>query len=94
MSIGKLYKSNDEQFLANVDYQLYDKSPAKFWGELRLDEYRRVDDGGGYMIELEDKRKCQCYLKKIVNRAVSGLPPRYIYRFTGNVFISPLTPTT
>jgi len=93
VSIGKLYKSNDEQFAVNVDYQLYENSPTNLWGELILDEYKRIDDGGGYVIELEDKRKCQCHLKKRVNRAVSGLPPRYIYHFTGNSFISTL-PTT
>ena len=90
MSIGKLYKSNDEQFVANVDYQLYDNSPTKLWGELILDEYRRIDDGGGYVIELADKRKCQCHLRKRVNRAVSGLRPSFIYHFTGNSFISTL----
>ena len=94
MSIGKLYKSNDEQFAVNVDYQLYDNSPTNLWGELILDEYKRIDDGGGYVIELEDKRKCQCHLKKRVNRAVSGLPPRYIYHFTGNSFVSTLPTRT
>ena len=93
MSIGKLYKSNDEQFAVNVDYQLYDNSPTNLWGELILDEYKRIDDGGGYVIELEDKCKCQCHLKKRVNRAVRGLPPRYIYHFTGNSFISTLPAT-
>ena len=84
MSIGKLYDSNDEQFLVSVNYQLYDKSPNNFWGELTLDEYRTIDSGRGYTIELEDKRKYQCYLQKRVNRAVSGVPPRYIYRFNSN----------
>lgn len=94
MSIGKLYKSNDEQFEANVDYQLFDKSPTKLWGELILDNYRPVDDGGGYVIELEDNHKCQCNLKRRINRAVSGIPPRYVYYFSGNIFASPSPPMT
>ena len=90
MGIGKLYSNNDEQFVADVRYQLYDKSPTSLWGELTLNEYRPVHDGGGYMIELEDKRKCQCFLKKRVNRAVSAVPPRYVYQFSGYILISPL----
>ena len=93
MSIGKLYKSNDGQFVVDVDYQLHDDSPTKLWGELTPDEYMRIDDGRGYVIELEDKRKCQCSLKKKVNRAVSGLLPRYVYQFTGNSVISMLQTT-
>ena len=87
MGIGKLYMPSDEQFVAEVDYNLQDESPTNWWGELILTEYRRISDGGGYIIELEDKRKGRCYLKKRVNRAVSGIPPRYIYHFSG---ISPL----
>jgi hypothetical protein len=81
MSTGKLYRFNDEQFVANVHYQLHDNSVTGLRGELSLNEYRVINDGGGYMIELEDNRKCQCYLKKRVNRAVSGVPPRYMYHF-------------
>ena len=87
MSRGKLYKSNDEQFVAHVDYRLYDKSPTKLWGELTLVDYVRLDDGDGFIIELEDKRKSKCHLKKRVNVAVSGVPPRYVYHVTG---LSPL----
>ncbi len=83
MSIGKLYMSNEEEFVANVNYRLQSESPTNWWGELTLIEYRRISDGGGYIIELEDKRKGKCYLKKRVNRAVEGLPPRYKYHFTG-----------
>ena len=82
MSRGKLYSSNDEQFVANVNYQLHDKSPTNLWGELTFNEYRSVHDGAGYVIELEDRHKCQCYLKRRVNRAVTGVPPRYVYHFT------------
>ncbi len=83
MSAGRLYRFDDEQFVANVNYQLYDSSPTDLWGELTLREYKLVYDGTGYVLELEDKRRCQCRLKKRVNRAVSGVPPRYIYHFSG-----------
>ena len=84
MATGKLYRSDDEQFVADINYQFQDMSPTSWWGELTFKEYKRVSDGGGYVIELEDERKGRCYLKKRVNRAVSGVPPRYIYHFTGS----------
>ena len=83
MSIGKLYRTSDEQFLANVNYQFQHESPHQWWGELTLIEYMRINDGSGYILELEDNRKGKCTLKKRVNRAVTSLPPRYIYRFSG-----------
>ena len=83
MATGKLYRSDDEQFVADISYQFQDMSPTSWWGELTLVEYKRISDGGGYIIELEDERKGECYLKKRVNRAVSGVPPRYIYHFKG-----------
>lgn len=83
MSTGKLYRSNDEKFLANVEYQFQHQSPQRWWGELTPMEYIRISDGSGYILELEDKRKARCYLKKRVNRATTGVPPRYIYRFNG-----------
>ena len=83
MDTGKLYRSSDEQFLANVNYQFQHESPNSWWGELSLIEYARINDGPGYILELEDSRKSRCNLKKRVNRAVTSLPPRYIYRFSG-----------
>lgn len=83
MAIGKLYRSNDEEFVAEVTYQFQDESETNWWGELSLVEYKRIGDSGGFIIELEDKRRGMCYLKKRVNRAVSGVPPRYVYRFSG-----------
>ena len=83
MNIGKLYRSNDKQFVTNVNYRLHSEAPTNWWGELIPMEYGRISDGGYFTIELEDNRKNNCYLKKIVNRAVSGIPPRYIYRFAG-----------
>ena len=84
MSIGKLYRLSDNQFVADVDYQLFmHQAATNWWGELTLRDYARLGDGDTFMIELEDRRKSKCHLKKKVNRAVSGLPSRYIYHVTG-----------
>jgi len=85
MSIGKLYQSSasDEELVAEVSYQLQHDSPPSWWGELTLVEYVRLKDGSGYVLELEDGRRGRCALKKRVNRAVSSLPPRYVYHFSG-----------
>ena len=83
MGTGKLYQASNEQFLANVNYQFQHESPQRWWGELTLVEYMRINDGSGYILELEDSRKGRCTLKKRVNRAVTSLPPRYIYHFSG-----------
>ena len=85
MSIGKLYNSSDDQYLVDVNYQFQhegDSSP-RWWGELTLVDYMRIKDGTGYILELEDGRKAKCSLKKRVNRAVTSLPPRYVYHFSG-----------
>jgi hypothetical protein len=83
VNIGKLYRSSDEEFIAEVNYQFQHVSPQRWWGEFTLIEYTRLNDGSGYILELEDGRKAKCSLKKRVNRAVTSLPPRYIYRFNG-----------
>jgi hypothetical protein len=81
---GKLYRSSDGKFLTNVNYQFQQADDHNWWGELLLVDYVRIDESGRYILELEDKRKGKCVLKKRVNRAVQSLPPRYIYRFSGN----------
>jgi len=83
MAIGKL-TAYDGEFVAEVDYKLLDDSAYSWWGELTLTEYRRLGDGDGYMIELEDGRRGKCFLKKKVNRAVYGLSPLFCYHFRGN----------
>jgi len=83
VSIGKLYRSSDNQFVAGVNYQFHDESATSWWGELTLTDYVRIDDRERYLIELEDMRKGKCHLRKRVNRAVSGVPPRYVYQFNG-----------
>jgi len=83
VSIGKLYKFSDEQFVANVNYRLHSETPINWWGELVPIEYGRISDVEDYTIELEDNRKSRCHLRRRVNRAVSGIPPRYVYHFMG-----------
>jgi hypothetical protein len=79
---GKLYFSVNEQFIANVNYNLQHKEDGRWWGELTLVEYKQVKDGGGYTIVLEDGKKGHCALRKRINRAVTSLPPRYVYHVT------------
>jgi hypothetical protein len=81
---GKLYYSLNEQFVANVNYQFQHEEDHSWWGELTLVEYKQIKDGAGYTIELEDGRRSHCNLKKRVNRAVTSLPPRYVYHFSGS----------
>ncbi|MCH8864250.1 MAG: hypothetical protein IIB13_02645 [Chloroflexi bacterium] len=83
MSTGKLYKLSNHELLTEVNYQFHNESDSGWWGELTLIDYIRISDNDGYIIELEDKRHGRCRLKKRVNRAVSGVPPRYVYQFTG-----------
>jgi len=81
---GKLYQSINDQFIANVTYNFQHEEEYRWWGELTLVEYKQVKDGGGYIIELEDGRHSRCALKKRVNRAVTSLPPRYVFHFSGS----------
>ena len=84
MAIGRLYQSSNEEFIAEVNYQFQHESENRWWGELILVDYVRIKDGSGYLIELEDGRRSKVALKKRVNRAVTSLPPRYVYHFSGS----------
>jgi hypothetical protein len=84
MGVGKLYKTGDSEFVADVDYHIFQHQAAtNWWGELTLARRVPLDEGDVFEIEFEDRRRSKCHLKKRVNRAVSGLPPRYIYHVTG-----------
>lgn len=83
MATGKLYLHNSEEAIVEVEYRFYDESDTHWWGELVPKEYRRLNDGDGFLIELEDGRRGRCSLRKRVNRAVSGTPPLYYYYFRG-----------
>ena len=84
MPTGKLYYSLNNEFVANVSYNFQHQEDHQWWGELTTIEYKQIKDGGGYVIELEDGKKSRCALKKRVNRAVTSLPPRYVYHFSGS----------
>ena len=84
MSRGKLYSPGDEQSAVGIDYQFHDDSATGWRGEFTLTEYGHLDDGTGYMIELEDGRKGRCSIRRRVNKAVSGPPPLYHYYFRGS----------
>jgi hypothetical protein len=81
---GRLYNSLNNEFIANVSYQFQHEEDHRWWGEMMLVEYKQVKDGGGYTLVLEDGRQGRCALKKRVNRAVTSLPPRYVYHFSGS----------
>ena len=85
MAIGRLYLADSKgtQLVGYVNYRLQSESQTGWWGELVLIDYKALNDGSGYIIELDDGRKGMCNLKKRVNRAVSGVPPRYLYHFSG-----------
>jgi hypothetical protein len=82
--IGKLYYSTTAQLISGINYKFQHQGDHGWWGELILVDYKQVKDGSGYIIELEDGRRGSCALKKRVNRAVTSLPPRYVYHFTGS----------
>ena len=83
MHTGKLYKFENEQFIVDINYQLMGETAIKQWGELVPVDYVRMDESEDYMVELDDSQKIKCNLEKRVNRAVIGIPPRYIYHFVG-----------
>ena len=87
MQIGKLYRFSDKQFIVDINYQLLRETLTNFCGELVPVEYACIGGGEDYMLELEDDRKIKCNLKKKVNRAVIGIPPRFIYHFMGRTLL-------
>jgi len=83
VTIGKLYRVSDNEFITEVNYKFQHESETGWWGELTLTDYKKINDTDIYIIELDDLRQGRCRLRKRVNRAVSGIPPRYMYQFTG-----------
>ena len=82
MAIGKLYRVSDNEFITEVNYKFQDESEIGWWGELTLTDYKRINDNDIHVIELADMRRGKCRLRKRVNRAVSGIPPRYAVSYT------------
>jgi len=84
VSIGKLYRFTDDRFVGYVDYKVFHHPAAtNWWGELTLVDYIRLDEGDLFVIELENKCKSQCHLKKRVNVAANEYPARFVYHITG-----------
>jgi hypothetical protein len=84
LSKGKLYRIGDDRLLTEVRYQIFEHPAASnWWGELVPMDFVELKEGELFSIEFEDRRRSRCHLKKKVNRAVSGIPPRYVYHVTG-----------
>jgi hypothetical protein len=81
---GKLIRAYTGELVMGVNYRLLSEETNNWWGELTLDEFRRIDDGDGYILELADGRRGRCFLTRNVNKAVSGFLPLYCYRFRGS----------
>jgi hypothetical protein len=80
---GKLHFPRDEQEPVAIKYRFYIETPSGWRGEFTLREHRRFAEGEGYVIELEDGRRGNCYVKKMVNRVMPAVPPIYSYYFRG-----------
>jgi hypothetical protein len=87
---GKLFQVGSEQLVSDIDYKLYQDpaiEPARWWGEFYLDRSIKIREEDRYIIELEDGCKGRCFVKKLVNRVLPGIPARWVYRVNG---VSPL----
>ena len=85
--VGKLYRVGEEEAFASVNYKVQEgmSSFSSQWsGEVILRDEVSIGDGGWYEIELENGSRGKCVLKRMVNRATSSVPPRFVYRLTGN----------
>jgi len=83
---GKLYRIGSEQLVSDVDYRLYQDltiEPERWWGEFYLDRSIKINEKDGYIMELEDGCKGRCFVKKLVNRVLPGIPARNVYRANG-----------
>jgi hypothetical protein len=84
VGVGKIYAPGDDQTGVSIKYRFYVESAAGWRGEFILREYRRFSDGDGYVIELEDGRQGDCYIRKMVNRVIAAVPPTFSYYFRGS----------
>ena len=81
---GKIHFPGSKQEAVEVKYRFYVESPAGWRGEFTPQDQRRFSDGDGYIIELEDGRRGDCYIRKMVNRVIPTVPPVYSYYFRGS----------
>jgi hypothetical protein len=82
--VGKLHFAGGKQEAVFIKYRFYVESPAGWRGEFTPQDHRRFIDGEGYIIELEDGRRGECYIRKMVNRVMPTVPPIYAYYFRGS----------
>jgi hypothetical protein len=84
---GKLYLiGGSEQFISDIDCKLYQDAaaePARWWGECAIDRSIKISEKDGYIIELEDGCRGRCFVRKLVNRVLPGIPARSVYRVNG-----------
>lgn len=81
---AKLYRTYEEELVGEVKCRFYKEDGSGWWGELVFTEYTKASDGDGYTLALEDGRWGRCSIKKKLNKAVSGIPPLFYYRFQGS----------
>ena len=84
--MGKLYLVGSAQFISDIDYKFYqdlDAEPPRWWGEFYLDRSKKLDEEERYIIELNDGCQGNCFVKKLVNRVLPGIPAKSVYRVNG-----------
>ncbi len=83
---GTLYREFEEQPVSAVSYQLQEESASevvRWWGEFTFVDNVNIGESAHCVIELEDGRRGRCHIRKLINRVIRGVPPRFVYHFTG-----------
>ena len=80
---GRYISPEASRKLSKLNIASTSNRPRGGGGEFLPQDHRRFVDGDGYIIELEDGRRGECYIKKIVNRVIPTVPPIYNYYFRG-----------
>jgi hypothetical protein len=83
---GKLYLIGSQQLISDIDYRLYQELSVeleRWWGELYIDRSIKISEKESYIVELGDGCQGTCFLKKLVNRVMPGIPTRSVYRVNG-----------
>jgi hypothetical protein len=83
---GKLYLVGSKQLISDIDYKLHQERSVeleRWWGEFYIDRGIKLDEEESYIVELGDGRQGRCFVKKLVNRVLPGIPARSVYRVNG-----------
>jgi len=83
---GKLYLVGSKQLISDIDYKLYQELAVeleRWWGEFYIDRGVKISEEEGYIVELKDGCQGRCFVKKLVNRVLPGIPARNVYRVNG-----------